>query len=211
MKYCPNPDCSHAEVVGSPAEYRDEVQVCADCGTPLKWGEPPKQTGEVKKPGIPLVMVDRFNDLMLAQMIRSKLESEGITVYLKNEHGPPISVFPGGGAEIDLMVPEPEVRRAREIIRGTLDTDPIMSAEFMENNRRISCPVERCPRCGSDDIAVFRGSATVKALALLAMVFIIPYLFLKKRTRCRKCGHVWKYDKNEDAGFDDTDAYERTD
>src|SRR3972149_4365290 len=30
--YCPNPDCPHAQQTGEPAEYREGVAQCPDCG-----------------------------------------------------------------------------------------------------------------------------------------------------------------------------------
>ena len=45
MKHCPNPECPDLLAHGRPGEYRDEIDVCPYCGTPLQWGPPPAPAG----------------------------------------------------------------------------------------------------------------------------------------------------------------------
>jgi len=35
MAYCPNPDCPHRKEMGYPAEFREGITHCSDCGSPL--------------------------------------------------------------------------------------------------------------------------------------------------------------------------------
>jgi preprotein translocase subunit SecY len=54
MKICPNEDCVHRRRTGKAAEYRDEVDACADCGAELEEGreQPPSHVDQV--PASPL-------------------------------------------------------------------------------------------------------------------------------------------------------------
>ncbi len=42
VRHCPNPECGHRLETGVPAEYRSQVETCADCGSVLRHGPAPK-------------------------------------------------------------------------------------------------------------------------------------------------------------------------
>ena len=45
MAYCPNPDCKHKKRTGKPAEFKEGIATCKDCGTQLV-GENPEKPEE---------------------------------------------------------------------------------------------------------------------------------------------------------------------
>jgi len=57
-RYCPNPDCRHRRLTGSPAEYAAAVAACADCGWALQEAgpgagaapSPPRAPGAAHRP-----------------------------------------------------------------------------------------------------------------------------------------------------------------
>lgn len=50
MAHCPNPECRHQLRTGKPAEYRDDVPACADCGADLLPGPPPVKPRAARLP-----------------------------------------------------------------------------------------------------------------------------------------------------------------
>jgi len=72
-----------------------------------------------------LITVRSYNDYISAHIIMGRLNEENITCYLQDEHsvtiGPFLSNVIGG---IKLMVPEPQVERALELLnefeKGTI-------------------------------------------------------------------------------------------
>ncbi len=44
MPHCPNPECRHRLRTGKPAEYQPGMDNCADCGSELAAGGPPRPT-----------------------------------------------------------------------------------------------------------------------------------------------------------------------
>jgi len=93
MKHCPNPDCRHRLRIGKAAEYRDEIDACADCGTALEDGPAPVVEERPAPPGEdadeaaaatdlvldiddgPLVTVGTYFHPHTAQMARAQLAS----------------------------------------------------------------------------------------------------------------------------------------
>ena len=47
-------------------------------------------------------------------------------------------------------------------------------------------PAETCPSCGSDELAIEKGSR--KTAALMTMTYFVPVWFWRSRLRCRNCG-----------------------
>lgn len=87
MKHCPIRDCPYREKFDSIAEYRDEVELCKDCGTRLKDGAPPELAGPQEEedrsslagqPGDDLVTVATYPN---AHAARAKLESQRIPLW----------------------------------------------------------------------------------------------------------------------------------
>lgn len=75
------------------------------------------------------VVVWRAANWLEAQVLKGRLESEGIPVLLRGEAlGPLYGLTTGGLAEVDLLVPGPLAERAREILTD-LEEDPEASED----------------------------------------------------------------------------------
>lgn len=100
------------------AEYRRGFTICNDCGARLVRELPEHQ------PELPHKMIDLYspnNEPELA-MLKSILEAEGITYFVKNENfgsmevGPQIALF----NKRMIMCPDDQCERASELIRDYL-------------------------------------------------------------------------------------------
>ena len=123
-----------------------------------------------------MITVATVGSLQEADAMRMRLESEGIRVFLPDEFtGASIcagATFLGG---IRVQVDEPDERCAREILGAEL------AAEVSQRNR--------CPRCGSNDVAVQR-------LSPISVIWWLLAGFLARdqsaSCTCRLCGHAWR-------------------
>ena len=113
MKHCPNRDCPHLLRHGAFNEFQDWVEVCTDCGGPLESGEPP----EIPRPGFrELVTVYQAASPIQAQIIRSRLEAEGIPVHVKGDMlAGAVGELPANVLYVEVQVPPESAERAREI------------------------------------------------------------------------------------------------
>jgi len=118
MKFCPNPDCPHYMDIGKPAEFLDEIDLCSDCGTKLKWGEADEALLDEPEPEIdpdpdpepkesPWEVVATFDNGAQAAKARDLLREREIV------------------AEIKLVVPQDNAAAAREVLgeEGLLPED----------------------------------------------------------------------------------------
>ena len=98
-RHCPNSECLHLELTGRPAEYREHVEVCSDCGATLQLGPPledlPTFTesaefagsfGEID-PQESMISLAAFNDAPSVQRAMRLLESEGIPFVVGRGRG----------------------------------------------------------------------------------------------------------------------------
>ena len=88
MKYCPNSDCPHRFETGRPAEFRDGVERCTDCGTELEAGPAPNPVPRRDDPGATPVTIARFTNDFSAHVARAHLESAGLTAAVLFDHFP---------------------------------------------------------------------------------------------------------------------------
>jgi Putative prokaryotic signal transducing protein len=76
---CPNPECPGR--TKEPAEYREGVTRCRDCGTPLVEGDPEPDTVEYEE----FVSVLTIAEASLVPIVKSLLASENIRFFIKGE------------------------------------------------------------------------------------------------------------------------------
>jgi DNA-directed RNA polymerase subunit M/transcription elongation factor TFIIS len=124
------------------------------------------------------VQIAAYRDVMLAKLAVSKLESEGISAHILNEHivtqNWSYSQAVGG---VQVMVPRDQAEKAKEI----LDQD---HSEIMEDLD----PAIVCEKCGSDDVAIMNNRRRFAISALL----LFPVFLWRKKYTCRSCGHSWR-------------------
>jgi hypothetical protein len=77
--YCPNPDCPIAQRTGEPAEYREGVTQCADCGAELVEELPELQEVAYER----FVPVHEIGNAALLPFVESLLQSAGIRFFVK--------------------------------------------------------------------------------------------------------------------------------
>jgi len=82
--YCPNSGCPHAQRTGEPAEYREGITECQDCGSTLVDARPetePLEQDEHEE----LVPVFEITNAALVPFVESLLTSAGIPYFIKGE------------------------------------------------------------------------------------------------------------------------------
>jgi hypothetical protein len=136
-----------------------------------------------------LVTVGRYFDPWEAQILRARLESEGIPASVAGDHHVvanwPWAIALGGVA---LQVPDEFLDAAQEIVQayhdGSLERDLV--AEDPQ-------AVERCPVCSSEKI---RATVPAGQRALAIATFLMaqaPFPTSASRMQCETCGHRWSY------------------
>jgi predicted RNA-binding Zn-ribbon protein involved in translation (DUF1610 family) len=130
--------------------------------------------------------IARFRDLPIAELAKSKLESDDIPCFLVDKNLIGINwlySFALGG--IRLQVRNEDAEKALKILRDD-------QAEELSKFEAEFPAVEQsdvCEKCGSSDIIMTKGSRKAGALSLLLG---FPFVFFRKRYKCRKCGHTMK-------------------
>lgn len=117
-----------------------------------------------------------LDDAISANLMRTKLESEGIPCYLTNENIttllPPMYNILGSG--IQVIVPTDQLQEAR-IVSGI-------------NNQQL-----QCPNCGSTNLVNQMFKRKNKYLiALMAIFLILPVGNLLNNFTCIDCKHSFK-------------------
>lgn len=117
-----------------------------------------------------------FDNSLTANILKSKLENEGIPCFLNNENFTNIMplYFNMLGSGVRVMVPTDQIERARKIAK-------IDQGELT------------CPNCGSINImnSVERTSSKLK-LALIAIFLFLPIGNLLNNYTCMNCEHQFK-------------------
>lgn len=124
-----------------------------------------------------LVTIWNFHSLTDAHLAKSKLESEGITCYLANEHMVSMKIhniaYKGG---MQLQVNTAEYEKAAELMRLMGYPVPVFP--------------KTCPKCGSEKIAhVSSGLNGIKALGAAFRTFFASLnpFSSPKNMHCQNC------------------------
>lgn len=114
-----------------------------------------------------------------AQVFCSKLESEGVDVYLRDintvDSNPIWSNAVGG---VKLFVKSQDFEKANKIL------SEISPYSLNENNELI-----KCPRCGAEEIEMVTSIKDLKTLLafVLSLLFVLIPIYSKYRYKCNKC------------------------
>ena len=130
--------------------------------------------------------VATYRDLPLAELAKSKLESEGIYCFIANKNLVAMNwlySFSLGG--VKLLVTKDDFELAQKILNEDHST---LISEF-ENDFPPIDENELCKKCGSPDIELIQSHRTAGAFSLLLG---IPFIFFRKRYKCRNCGNKQK-------------------
>ena len=136
-----------------------------------------------------LVTVRTFDNPIDAHMLKSKLESEGISCYLKDEHtitiDPLVSNALGG---IKLRISDADIEKTKAILKE-IDNSP-----YLDENNNIAT----CPKCNSSElIAGYNSIKSVSGIVSLitSLMFMIYPFHLNKLFKCKQCGNEFKLNK----------------
>lgn len=133
-----------------------------------------------------MVTIAKFFSLGEAKVAQGRLSSEGIQVFVCDEHTHAINWHMGAAfGGIRLQVPERQVVRAMEILDGFVPDATEEDAETEE----VPC----CPECESLEIReVFNPKARQISLWSSAIPFPEPETQATHRWRCLMCGYQWQ-------------------
>ena len=133
-----------------------------------------------------MVTIAKFFSLGEAKVAQGRLSSEGISVFVCDEHTHAINWHMGAAfGGIRLQVPERQVVRALEILDGFVPDATEEDAEMEE----VRC----CPECESLEIReVSNPKARQISLWSSSIPFPEPPTQNTHRWRCLMCGYQWQ-------------------
>ena len=198
MKHCPNPECPYLLKHGVAAEYEDRVEKCLDCGTPLVDGPAPKPASdnEEQEPLPELEVIRTVMHTTEADLIKARLEAEGIPVFLKNYETINANWFYANALGwIQVVVREQDAERAKQILE---EMDEVTDLEDLPENAEVEFIEEDvvvCPKCGSTNVHYEKYNYRLSFLSMMLLSMPIP--FRKGEWVCDDCGYRWKEEEDE--------------
>lgn len=131
-----------------------------------------------------IIKFKSYTLLAEAHIARTKLESEGVRAFIKDEFSANLNIFHDNSG-VGLMINEDDLEKAVEILAPP-EEKPYsdITAKAYES---------RCPKCMSTDLT--RLLRNPLFLVMSVLLLMLPYPFLFGRMRCRSCGHIW-WDQN---------------
>jgi hypothetical protein len=119
-----------------------------------------------------------------AAIMRSRMESEGITCFLKNELSIQINPFYSNAlGGVELQVDESDVERAQEILDAAEEHASQAPAIGEEENQAGEIACQSCGALQSE-----RRSYSVLVFMLSLVCLGIPFFYLGKKRTCHRCG-----------------------
>jgi len=134
-----------------------------------------------------LITIAKFFSLGEAKVAQGKLSSEGVSVFVCDEHMHAINWHMGAAfGGIRLQVPEHQVVRALEILDGF---EPDARENEDEEMEEVPC----CPECESLEIReITHGNPHQVSLWSAAIPFPEPHTPRTHHWRCLSCGWQWQ-------------------
>ncbi len=133
-----------------------------------------------------LVTVRTFDNSIQAHLLKSKLESEGITCYLFDENivglNPLYNITIGG---IKLKINKFDMDKASLIIQE-------LDQSELTNDQGESL---KCPNCHSEEIySGFKSMKGIKGIlsVIISFLLIVFPIYFKTVKKCKECGYEFK-------------------
>ena len=134
-------------------------------------------------------------------IIRGRLESEGITCFVKDEFTVQVQPFYSNAiGGVKLQVRESDLNQAIEILKETgyikeKELQPSQELHHLNkhtNNQKVSMREGKiiCPYCGSEEVVKSKKAGWFFLLTSLLLGFPTP--FLQKTYYCFNCKHEFK-------------------
>ncbi|QNF32716.1 DUF2007 domain-containing protein [Adhaeribacter swui] len=131
-----------------------------------------------------LITIATFPDALKAQIMRGRLEAEGIPAFIADEHtitNQPFLYMAYGG--VRLQVTEQDRDRALTVLNT--------SEAFAVENTPEYFP-DQCPNCHSDKVKETTSAAKPSLLTFLRNALTArPSQPLVRRFTCQNCGYKW--------------------
>lgn len=97
-----------------------------------------------------IIVLDSFYEPVAAHLARTRLEAAGIPCFLTNENLVTLNrMYSAVAGGVRLHVYQRDAAQAAEVLREL----PLMRAERGGVAEAAAAPENRCPRCGSDEVA----------------------------------------------------------
>lgn len=137
-----------------------------------------------------LITIATFSHPEEAYIWRAKLDSEGIWSSVADANIVTMNwLYCNAVGGVKLQVRESDAPEANEVLHSktVYEMVPAEDAQYSE----------RCPNCGSPDIhyEVFSMHAVSVSWLIIGLLMgdgALPLPFLKRKLKCRACGHEWK-------------------
>lgn len=132
---------------------------------------------------ISLIIIASYRDLPLAELAKSKLESEGIPCFLLNKNMIGLNwLYSNALGGVELQVRNEDAEKASEILKEDHSSDLL----DIENEFPEAAQGDLCTKCGSANVRLIKVSRKYGALSLLLS---FPLILFGKQYQCRDCGH----------------------
>jgi len=129
------------------------------------------------------VTILTFTHPIDAAVIRSKLESEDVECFLKNEYSISTNPFYSNAlGGVELQVRTSDLEKAKEIIEAS-HSGYLVEKETEGADGRMICPV-----CGADQADRVHYKAF---LFFLFLFYLVPLFLFGRKRNCYKCGYVF--------------------
>ncbi len=129
-------------------------------------------------------------DLPMAELAKSKLESEGIFCHLANKYHIGVNwLYSQALGGVKVQVHEKDEAKAKEILN--LDESSLVEESEIEFPKLEKD--DFCSKCGSTNLSYINNARKAGALALLLN---LPLIFFGVQYKCKDCGHKMKKTKN---------------
>lgn len=146
------------------------------------------------------VTVYTFNYPHEAYVIKGRLESEGIEVFLKDENTVQAYNFLSNAVGgVKLQVRESDVMEAMKIINETADQNISVEEVFENGDQEQFQPANKniilCPNCNSENVSETIRPNWVFAISIFLLGF--PLIFIRRRYHCFNCGQEFYRKRNK--------------
>lgn len=111
--FCPNPRCAHARDTGKPAEYREGITTCPECGARLV----PKRPMVSARGDSPLAVVASFASRHEADLTVSMLAANGIQASTFGDDCGGMDPGLGFATRVRVLVPQTQAKKALALLR----------------------------------------------------------------------------------------------
>lgn len=135
-----------------------------------------------------LITLKTFDDSISAHILRNRLESEGISCFIHDEHvvtmNPLYNIAVGG---IKLKVKEEDLEQALAVL-NSIENTPLTDQQG---------EIIHCPKCHStelySDFKSMKGATGILSAFTSFLLTVFP-IYYKSVYRCKKCGCEFKPD-----------------